>query len=99
MEQPVVKRPMRAAEIEALIIDRLRVHPHCAPIMGVKVAPTGVCPPGPSWTITQIERPVGAPINTPADVWFFIVVSELRGEIDLTETISTADTCAEVLRP
>jgi hypothetical protein len=56
MTERLFKTKLKAAELEALIMKRLREHEECAGIIQVYVRATGRHPPEEAWVHTLVSR-------------------------------------------
>ena len=79
----MVRKKLRAAELEALIMKRLVEYPECAGITYVYVKATGRDPPEDTWRHTLVSRRPNVPRQHAETVSMLRVLNEMRKEFDL----------------
>jgi hypothetical protein len=77
------KRKLKAAELEAAILNRLREKHECESITHVYIKPTGKEPPEDTWAHTLISRRTDAPRTQAETRILHDLLNEMRKEIDL----------------
>ena len=83
MTEPPSRKKLRAAELEAVIMQRLSKHPDCAGITHVYVKATGLEPPQETWTHNMVSRRPTVP-RTPTETTAMLAeLRVLRKEFDL----------------
>jgi hypothetical protein len=83
MTEPVVRTKLKAAQLEAFIMERLGDKPDCAGIIQVYVRATGVEPPEETWTHTLVSRRPTIHRNAKETAAMHAVLNEMRKEFDL----------------
>ena len=78
-----MKKKLKAAELEILIMKRLNDFPECAGITQVYVRETGLEPPEDTWGHTLVVRGPNAPRSDNEAVALHQVLLEMRHEFDL----------------
>ena len=78
-----MKKELKAADLEAVILARLAEEPECAGIIHVYIKPTGLQPPEDTWTHTLISRRTTT-LRTPIETkTLHDVLNEMRKKFDL----------------
>jgi hypothetical protein len=78
MTERIVRTKVKAAQLEAAIMERLADNPDCAGIVQVYVKATGDEPPEETWTHTLVSR------RTPRETAAMLaVLNDMRNEFDL----------------
>jgi hypothetical protein len=78
----MVREFMAKAELEAVIMERIRNDGRCADVVHVSVQSNGLHPPQPTWDILSVERhpTPGTPIHNP---FLMAIINDARNEFDL----------------
>jgi hypothetical protein len=85
MNGPIGRKKLKAAELEAAIMERLGKHPDCAGITYVYVKATHLEPPEETWTHTLVSRRPTVP-RTPTETSAMLaVLNDMRKEFDLLD--------------
>jgi hypothetical protein len=83
MTEPILRTKLRAAQLEAAIMERLSNQPDCAGIIQVYVRATGLEPPEETWTDTLVSRRPNVPRSAKETAAMHAVLNEMRKEFDL----------------
>jgi len=83
MSESVVRKKLKAAELEAAIMHRLGDNPDCAGIVQVYVKATGQEPPEETWTHTLVSRRPTVHRTSKETAAMHAVLNEMRKEFDL----------------
>jgi hypothetical protein len=83
MTEPIVRTKLKAAQLEAVIMERLGGKPDCAGIIQVYVRATGVEPPEETWTHTLVSRSPTIHRSAKETAAMHAVLNEMRKEFDL----------------
>jgi hypothetical protein len=83
MTEPIVRTKLKAAQLEAAIMERLGVNPDCAGIIQVYVRATGDEPPEETWTHTLVSRRPTIHRTPQETAAMVAVLNKMRKEFDL----------------
>jgi hypothetical protein len=83
MTEPINRTKLKAAELEALIMNRLGEHSDCSGIIQVFVKASGRAPPDETWTHTLISRRPTVPKTQAETTTLHTVLNAMRKEFDL----------------
>ncbi len=83
MTEPLFKKKLKAAELEAAIMERLGQYPECAGIIQVYIRATGRDPPEETWAHTLVSRRPNMPRSPKETNVMHKVLNGMRKEFDL----------------
>ena len=83
MTEPIVRTRLKAAQLEAVIMERLGDKPDCAGIIQVYVRATCVGAPEETWTHTLVSRRPTVHRSAKETATMNTVLNEMRKEFDL----------------
>jgi hypothetical protein len=81
MTEPAVRTKLKAAQLEAAIMERLGEHPDCAAIIQVYVRATGDEPPEETWTHTLVSRRPNVHRTPQETAAMLAVLNKMRTEV------------------
>jgi hypothetical protein len=82
MNDPIVRKKLKVAELETAIMERLGKHPDCAGITYVYVKATGREPPAETWTHTLVSRRHTVRRTPKETAAMLAVLNDMRKEFD-----------------
>jgi hypothetical protein len=83
MTERIVRTKIKAAQLEAAIMERLADNPDCAGIVQVYVKATGDEPPEETWTHTLVSRRPTIHRTPRETAAMLAVLNDMRKEFDL----------------
>jgi hypothetical protein len=83
MPDPMMRKKLTEAELQAVIMERLAKEPECAAITQIYVRATGLKPPEETWMHSLVSRHVNAPRRAKETDAMLKVIAALRAEFDL----------------
>jgi hypothetical protein len=83
MTESIGRTKLKAAQLEAAIMERLGDNPDCPGIIQVYVKATGLEPPEETWTHTLVSRRPTIHRNAKETAATHAVLNEMRKEFDL----------------